>query len=66
MCFLVSPLIFNTQQQGKFAADQWITINMDGNPKGGLQREFGKLNKTLPTRANGRHRAKPEKVYALG
>ena len=37
---------------GPFAADQWITINMDGNPKGGLRREFGKFIKELPTRAN--------------
>ncbi|MBW4570195.1 MAG: tyrosinase family protein [Tolypothrix carrinoi HA7290-LM1] len=39
----------NLVKTGPFSVDQWITINMDGNPKGGLQRQFGTFTSGLPT-----------------
>jgi tyrosinase len=42
----------NLVKTGPFATDQWITINIDGNPKGGLQRQFGQFTKRLPTQTD--------------
>ncbi|MUG91674.1 tyrosinase family protein [Scytonema sp. UIC 10036] len=44
----------NLVKTGPFATDRWITINLDGSPKGGIQREFGKFIKGLPTQTNVR------------
>ena len=42
----------NLVKTGPFAVDQWITINIDGSIKGGLQRQFGQINPKLPTQAD--------------
>ena len=42
----------NIVKTGPFAVDQWITINVDGSTKGGLQRQFGKNTSGLPTRTD--------------
>lgn len=39
----------NLVKTGPFSVDQWITINIDGSPKEGIQRHFGKLIPGLPT-----------------
>lgn len=39
----------NLVKTGPFAADRWITVNLDGSAKGGLQRQFGQRAQTLPT-----------------
>jgi tyrosinase len=36
---------------GPFAGDQWITININGSPKGGLQRSFSR-SISLPTKTD--------------
>ena len=42
----------NLVKSGPFAADQWITVNLDGSAKGGLQRQFGQLTPALPTQTD--------------
>lgn len=44
----------NLVKTGPFAVDQWITVNLDGSPKSGLQREFGKRTLGLPTQTDVR------------
>jgi tyrosinase len=44
-----APQDNNLVKTGPFATDQWITINIDGSPKGGLQRQFGQFAPGLPT-----------------
>ena len=39
----------NLVKTGPFATGQWITLNIDGTPKGGLQRQFGQFTSALPT-----------------
>lgn len=39
----------NLVKTGPFSVDKWITVNADGNPKGGLQRQFGTRTPSLPT-----------------
>lgn len=42
----------NLVKTGPFATDQWITINLDGSPKSGLQRQFGQRTQRLPTQTD--------------
>jgi tyrosinase len=37
---------------GPFAVDKWITINIDGTPKGGLQRQFALFNSNVPNQTD--------------
>jgi tyrosinase len=46
------PLDNYLVKTGPFATGQWITINIDGTSKGGIQRQFGQFTPGLPTQAD--------------
>jgi tyrosinase len=48
------PLENNVVKTGPFAVGQWVTINMNGRPKGGLQRRLGQSTSApnLPTQTD--------------